>query len=49
MGCRLEIDLNHCLVEFVADALALDREVEEGLAAEICLVPEFGDDRRTSA
>ena len=44
-GDRLE----HCLVGFVADAFALDREVEEGLAAQICLVPELGDDHRTSA
>jgi len=44
-GDRLE----HCLVGFVTDALALDREVEEGLAAEICLVPELGNDHTTSA
>jgi len=44
-GDRLE----HRLVGFVPDALALDRQVEEGLAAEICLVPELGDDHRTSA
>jgi len=41
--------LGHCLVGFIPDALALDRQVGEGLAAEICLVPELGDDHRTSA
>jgi len=43
-GDRLE----HCLVGFIPDALALDRQVE-GLATEICLVPELGDDHGTSA
>ena len=43
-GDRLE----HCLVRFVADALALDREVQEGLGAEVCLVPELGDNHRGS-
>jgi hypothetical protein len=41
--------LEDCLVGFVADALALDREMEEGLGAEISLVPEFGDNHRASA
>jgi len=44
-GDRLE----HCLVGFVADALALDREMEEGLAADVNLVPELGDDHGMSA
>jgi len=35
--------LEHCLVGFIADALSLDREVEEGLGA------EPGDNHRTSA
>jgi hypothetical protein len=40
--------LGDCLVGFVADALALDREVEEGLGAEISLVPELRDNHGTS-
>ena len=40
--------LEHCHIRFVADALALDREVKEGLGAGVCLVPEFGDKRRAS-
>jgi len=39
-GDRLE----HCLVGFVADVLALDREAE-GPGAEVSLVPEFGDNQ----
>jgi len=33
------------LVGFVTDALALNREVEEGLGAEVRLVPQLGDHR----
>ena len=42
-----EDGLEHRLVGFVADALALDGEVEKSLGVEVCLVPECGDDRST--
>ena len=44
-GDRLE----HRLVGSVADALALDGEVEKSLGADVCLVPEFRDDHGTTA
>jgi len=40
--------LGDCLVGFVTDALALDREVEEGLGGEVRLVPELGDHHGSS-
>jgi len=40
--------LEDCLVGLVADALALDREVEEGLGAEVRLVPRLGDHHGSS-
>ena len=40
--------LEHSLVGLVTNALALDCEMEEGLGAEICLVPEFRDNDGTS-
>ena len=44
VGDRLE----HGPIGFVASVLALDFEVEEGLGAERSLVPELGDNYRTS-
>jgi len=41
--------LEHCLVGFVADVLALNCEVEKCLGAELSLVPELGDKHRTPA
>ena len=33
----------HSLVGFVAEALALDNKVDEGLGTEVCLFLEFRD------
>ena len=41
--------LERRLVGFVADALTLNGEVEEGLGAEVSLVSEFGDNHGTTA
>ena len=45
VGDRLE----HHLVQFVADTLALDHEMEEGLDTEVSFVPELVSNHRTSA
>ena len=41
--------LEHRLVRLVADTFTLNREMEEGLGAEISLVSELGNHHRTSA
>ena len=46
MSIRNILEYSH--VGFIADALALDGEVEEGLGGKIGHVPEFWDDNGTS-